>query len=113
MKPEKRTIDFDATFYEHFTPRQRVPEHRMLWAMLKRACVDATGRDRKFRRDASEWLFTCQDDPLPEFCVEWVCLHLDVDPESVRRIVRGLMMHNERILWSMSTQLEREALDVA
>mgnify|MGYP000617872274 CR=1 FL=1 len=72
-----------------------IPEKIFLWAILERAIYDAIGDYKVFstdtpyiQREAMAWI---RSDSEEEFSFEWICLHLDIAPELVRKCVKSSM----------------------
>jgi len=91
------------------TDQDQIPEYKLLKAVLTRALQDYTGilkgrpsskdpqiseRDdvvkdrRRHAIAAEEWLFDDTEAPrgkFTHFTFRWICLHLDLDPQVIRR----------------------------
>ena len=72
-----------------------IPELVLLWAILERAILDynggctANGHETKFMimRRAKLWINSKRDD---EFSFHWICTHLDLDPDYIRKHLKSL-----------------------
>lgn len=94
----------DSEYSRHYKQDRRVAAEKLLLkAILERALADAlysTGRipgkksmldahqsSKKFAREAYLWIISPTDPTNPICSFEWVCLHLDLDHEYLRRKV--------------------------
>lgn len=100
------TLSFEAE--DEYEP-ERCPERALIAAMIRRAMVDATGKayysdpyvKDRYDREARQWLglkFIPPTDYQP-FGFGWCCVELEIDPESIRSLTRGLIKAGIRLLW--------------
>lgn len=60
------------------------PHRNMLAAILGRAILDLEDSDHVVRRDAIKWFLKPQSELKPKpFTFQWVCLHLDLEPQTL------------------------------
>jgi len=76
-------------------PPEPTSDKKLLTAMLERALLDLRGRANKgyasvnWAREAYAWLM---DDTIAPFSFPWICIELDYDIETVRKV--GLSIYN-------------------
>lgn len=76
----------------------RIPEHALLEAILERAILDlTTSSDDLDRKYASSWIFDPNPRQSGEFTFPSLCEYLDLDPQAVRRAIRGLISNNQKL----------------
>ena len=63
-------------------------ENRLLCEMLCRGYADLNYADRKVALEAEEWMLDEEHTQEDIFSVPWICMHLNLDIEDVRRRVR-------------------------
>jgi hypothetical protein len=74
---------------EFSTGKATHAEHELLVAILDRAVLDYYSKRDLLRLPAEEWLFTTAE-VQSMFSFDWICEHLDLDPEAVRKRVAEL-----------------------
>jgi hypothetical protein len=82
--------------------RTALPETALLLAILERAVRDylAIFEDKKygqvkFQVDAKEWLWHEELEPFEPWGYHWICDHLDIEPEMVRKRIKKLFNTEE------------------
>lgn len=88
-------------------PDIRAPEHDLIAAVLHVGIVDALSC-RTFHRDnVTVWerqaILWIQDTGQEPFSFEWCCMHLDLDPMLIRRVIRDGRKINTRTLKRWNT----------
>ncbi len=80
----------------------QTPERSLLVALLRRALFDYFGGSASEKESAKEWIFDVEEDEQP-FAFSWVCDHLDMNPERVRKYVTQTKLTSSRptIEWWM------------
>lgn len=69
------------------------PERNLLAAVLDRAIMDMwVKEDRATRRSAQGWIKARTKKRSRKWSFQWVCEHLDLEPETMREIILNLDM---------------------
>lgn len=66
-----------------------IPERELLIATLDRAVLDFYGSNEEIKSEAAEWLFE-QTDTEGLFSFNWICEHLEIEPQEVRDQIERL-----------------------
>ncbi len=86
------SLSYDFTAQrESASVKPNNPEHELLVAILDRAVLDFYSRRDALRGPAQEWLFEAEEDD-GMFSFEWICQHLGLDSEAVRKRVAELQL---------------------
>lgn len=70
------------------------PERALVYATIRRAVLDAAGmaglrawENKKFKREAAEWLFNWHHDESVPWSFRWCCDQLEIDHRSTQRAI--------------------------
>jgi len=69
--------------FEH----KKLPEIRLMWALLARVIMDLFLDDQMNKREAVSFLKSKKSNKIP-FSFRWICLYLELDPDHVRESIR-------------------------
>lgn len=91
-------------------PRWIHGERRLLCELLSQGVRELNYGDANVRMEAEEWLLDPDATQEDAFSLPWICMHLDLDLEDVRRRVRGLR-RGVRSDVLLDGESQRQALD--
>ncbi|MCB0325180.1 MAG: hypothetical protein KDD69_16470 [Bdellovibrionales bacterium] len=90
-----------SEFKRHF--ESKIPERKLLLAVLKRAVLDFLSADQSTRAEASDWIF--RDDGKQQFTISWICEQLELDRDQLLKQIKQLSADRQRAGLTLSAEL--------